>query len=330
MKNTLSRKQVILYRGCIFFLYRKFCPLQLRPVLKREGCNSTLEWLRFFDNSLNCFSTTTFQSAAEIYHAAVPQFPNTFILSMDAIRIEYNDHVENVNIPSFLIFTSFPLQFFLSNRRNFDILKKEMRKEMCWFSNVTFRTIQKKITRFGCRIKKKIIWSKFARAFIFFLSSEKCGSKIMWLNFQGTIFKQAFEERSELIKLFVIHTRSLFFAMFVQRFHTPFKLYYVFRGRLPIMLSSNSKSVENQNRASFRISYIVTRAYSLEISRAISTNLPPPEVLTFLLGQNRRIVTNSKSWKKKRKEKMEESVCSEVDKYLNKFNSFFDRAKQER
>lgn len=152
----------------------------------------------------------------------------------------------------------------------------------------------------------------------------------MWLNFQGTIFKQAFEERSELIKLFVIHTRSLFFAMFVQRFHTPFKLYYVFRGRLSIMLSSNSKSVENQNRASFRISYIVTRAYSLEISRAISTNLPPPEVLTFLLGQNRRIVTNSKSWKKKRKEKMEESVCSEVDKYLNKFNSFFDRAKQER
>lgn len=217
--KTLCLENKLYYIEAAFsFFIENFARFNFAPFWSARDAIPPSNDYVFFDNSLNCFSTTTFQSAAGIYHAAVLQFLNTFILSMDAIWIEYNDHVENVNTPSFLIFTSFPLQFFLSNRRNFDILKKEMRKEMCWFSNVTFRTIQKKITRFGCRIKKKIIWSKFARAFIFFLSSEKCGSKIMWLNFQGTIFKQAFEERSELIKLFVIHTRSLFFAIFSATF----------------------------------------------------------------------------------------------------------------
>lgn len=177
--KTLCLENKLYYIEAAFsFFIENFARFNFAPFWSARDAIPPSNDYVFFDNSLNCFSTTTFQSAAGIYHAAVLQFPNTFILSMDAIWIEYNDHVENVNTPSFLIFTSFPLQFFFSNRRNFDILKKEMRKEMCWFSNVTFRTIQKKIIRFGCRIKKKIIWSKFARAFIFFLSSEKCGSKM--------------------------------------------------------------------------------------------------------------------------------------------------------
>lgn len=113
----------------------------------------------------------------------------------------------------------------------------------------------------------------------------------------------------------------------MQRFHTPFKLYYVFRGfRLCPLRIANRGRIKIAHPSEFYTSSLERiRSRFLGYVRAISTNSPPLEVtLTFSLEQNRRIVTNSKSWEKR--EEIEESVCSEIDKYLNKFNFKRDKS----
>lgn len=138
---------------------------------------------------------------------------------------------------------------------------------------------------FGCRIKENYL-IEIRQSFLYFsYPSEKCGSRMYINQYEAVIINivieemvkfsrnnfQGTSERSELIKLFIIYTRSLFLrhirATFSHSLQTLLRIPW-----LPIMPSSNSKSGENQNRASFRILYIVTRAYSLEISRIRSCN----------------------------------------------------------
>lgn len=192
---------------------------------------------------------------------------------------------------------------------------------------------------FGCRIKENYL-IEIRQSFLYFsYPSEKRGSRMYINQYEAVIINivieemvkfsrnnfQGTSERSELIKLFIIYTRSLFLRHIRATFSH--SLYYVFRGfRLCPLRIANRGRIKIAHPSEFYTSPLERiRSRFLGYVRAISTNSPPLEVtLTFSLEQNRRIVTNSKSWEKR--EEIEESVCSEIDKYLNKFNFKRDKS----